>query len=66
MPKRISFEVGDRTLREVRVLAADAETSVGGAMRALVKLWRADATLQRRVRAAAEPRRRSTRVTPDE
>lgn len=66
MPHRISFEVGDQTFRHAKVLAAEADTSLSGAMRTLLRLWRSDAQLQARVRDDAEPLRRASRVESDE
>jgi hypothetical protein len=62
MPRRINFEVEDEIYRRAKVLAAEADTSVSGAMRALVRLWDSDEKIQRRVRADADPVRRANRV----
>ena len=66
MTRRISFEVGDETFRDAKVLAVQADTSLSGAMRTLVKLWRSDTKLQERVRRDGEPLRRPSRVGSDE
>ena len=65
VPRRINFEVDDETYRRARVLAAEADTSVSGALRVLLRLWNADETIQRRVRAEADPVRRKSRVGSD-
>lgn len=66
VPRRITFEVANDTYRRAKVLAAEADTSVSGAMRALVQLWETDEKIQGRVRADADPVRRETRVGSEE
>jgi hypothetical protein len=66
VPRRITFEVEDEAYRTAKVLATESDTSLSGAMRALVHLWESDKKVQARVRAEADPVRRQTRVGSQE